>query len=111
MIYTMQKSDTFESIINDNTDKIIIVDFYADWCGPCKMMNSVFNRFENDEEINDKIKIIKVNVDIFQDIAELYNVRWIPAFLIIKNKGVVNQLTWFKKTQDLKKIIQETINN
>ena len=65
-----------------NSDKITIVDFYADWCGPCKMMSPIIDKIA---EENDNIKVGKLNVDEAQDIAVKYNVMSIPTIIIFKN--------------------------
>ena len=66
-----------------NSDKITIVDFYADWCGPCKMMSPVIDKIA--EEYAENIKVGKVNVDDNQELAMKYNVMSIPTILIFKN--------------------------
>ena len=65
-----------------NSDKMTMVDFYADWCGPCKMMSPIIDKIA---EENDNIKVGKLNVDDAQDIAMKYNVMSIPTIIIFKN--------------------------
>ena len=65
-----------------NSDKMTMVDFYADWCGPCKMMSPIIDKIA---EENDSIKVGKLNVDDAQDIAIKYNVMSIPTIIIFKN--------------------------
>lgn len=65
-----------------NSDKVTIIDFYADWCGPCKMMSPII---DNIAEENDNIKVGKLNVDEAGDIASNYNVMSIPTIIIFKN--------------------------
>jgi len=69
-----------EEVLESN--KTTIVDFYADWCGPCKMMSPVIDKIA---EENDNIKVGKLNVDEAQDIAMKYNVMSIPTIIIFKN--------------------------
>ena len=66
-----------------NSDKTTIVDFYADWCGPCKMMSPVIEKIA--EENAEKIKVGKVNVDENQELAMQYNVMSIPTILVFKD--------------------------
>ena len=66
-----------------NSDKTTIVDFYADWCGPCKMMSPVIEKIA--EENVENIKVGKVNVDDNQELAMKYNVMSIPTILVFKN--------------------------
>ena len=65
-----------------NSDKTIIVDFYAEWCGPCKMMSPIIDKIA---EENETVKVGKLNVDDAQDIAMKYNVMSIPTIIIFKN--------------------------
>jgi thioredoxin 1 len=65
-----------------NSDKTTIVDFYADWCGPCKMMSPIIDKIA---EENSNIKVGKLNVDNAQDIAVKYNVMSIPTIVVFKN--------------------------
>ena len=74
-------NDNFnEEVIN--SDKTVIVDFYADWCTPCKMMSPIINKIA---EENEEIKVGKLNVDNAQDVAIKYNVMSIPTIIIFKN--------------------------
>ncbi len=74
-------SDNFEKEVL-NSDKTTIIDFYADWCGPCKMMSPVIDEIA---EENDNVKVGKLNVDEAQNIAVKYNVMSIPTIIIFKN--------------------------
>ena len=68
------------------SDKKVLIDFYADWCGPCKMMSPVIDEIA--DEKGEEIKVGKVNVDENQDLAMEYNVMSIPTILIINNGEV-----------------------
>lgn len=70
------------------SDKTVLIDFYADWCGPCRMMSPIMDEIA--EEMSDKIKVGKINVDENQDLAMEYGVMSIPTILIIKNGKVEN---------------------
>ncbi len=71
-----------------NSDKPVVVDFYADWCGPCKMMGPVLDEISNE---NSNVKICKVNVDNEQSLAEKYGIMSIPAFILFNNGKVEKQ--------------------
>ncbi|MDH6368125.1 MULTISPECIES: thioredoxin [unclassified Breznakia] len=62
---------------------LVLVDFYADWCGPCKMQAPVLEEVQN--ELQDQVKIIKLNVDNDPAIAQNYNVMSIPTLVLFKN--------------------------
>lgn len=65
----------------------VLIDFYADWCGPCKMMAPVVEKMA--EELKGKVKVGKINVDEEPQLAEKYHVVSIPTFVIIKDGKVV----------------------
>ena len=75
---------SFEEIING--DKPVLIDFHADWCGPCKMIAPILN--EVADEYAGKIKICKVDVDSNTESAAKFNVRGIPTLLMFKNGTV-----------------------
>ena len=60
----------------------VIVDFYADWCGPCKMQSPILDEIA---EENDKVKVCKINVDEEPEITENYNIMSIPTMMVFKN--------------------------
>ena len=68
----------------------VLVDFYADWCGPCKMMSPVVD--ELSREYEGRLKVGKVNVDENTNVAQQYRVMSIPTILLIKNGQVVDQV-------------------
>lgn len=72
------------------SDIPVLVDFYADWCGPCKMMSPVLDQLSN--ELEGQIKIGKVNVDDDPELAGQYKVMSIPNFVLIKNGQIVDQV-------------------
>jgi len=85
----------------------VLVDFYADWCGPCKMMSPVVDALA--EQLADKIKICKCNVDDNGAIAEKYGIMSIPAFIIFKGGQAVSQQVGATSPDEFKKWIEENI--
>lgn len=71
------------------SDKPVLIDFYADWCGPCKMQSPIIDELA--EEYGDKIKVGKVNIDENMALAERYQVMSIPTLLIIKDGNIAKQ--------------------
>ena len=82
-------NENFNSEVKES-NKVVLVDFYADWCGPCKMMSPIIDAIA--KEVDDNFKICKLNVDEAQDIAYEYNVMSIPTLIIFKDGSVVNKL-------------------
>ena len=78
-------SDNFEAEVL-NSDIPVMVDFYADWCGPCKMMMPIVG--EMAEKFDGKVKVGKVNVDEQQELAGKFNVMSIPSFVFVKDGKV-----------------------
>ncbi|MEE8886284.1 MAG: thioredoxin [Eubacteriales bacterium] len=72
------------------SDKPVLVDFYADWCGPCQMMGPVVKDLA--EEYDGRVKVGKINTDEEQELAIRYGVSSIPNFVIIKNGQVVDRV-------------------
>lgn len=73
--------EKFNTLISSDTP--VLVDFYADWCGPCKAMGPAIQ--EVGKEVQGKARVIKVNIDKNQAAAMQYNVRAVPTFIIFKN--------------------------
>ena len=71
------------------SEKLVIVDFWATWCGPCRMLSPVLDEVE--EEMADKIAVVKVNVDDADEIAMRYRIMSIPTLVFIKNGQMVDR--------------------
>ena len=74
------------------SDKTVFIDFYADWCAPCKMLSPII---EGVAEENNDIKVAKINVDELQELAIKYEVMSIPTLVVIKNGQEVNRSVGF----------------
>ncbi len=95
MIKHLTKEDNLEDILKGGS---FLVDFYADWCGPCKMISPIL------EEITE-IDIIKINVDEHQDIAQSYGVMSIPTLIFFENSKEVKKEIGFKNKDEILNLI------
>lgn len=87
--------------------QITVLDFYAEWCGPCRALTPTINELIN-EYANDKdVKIIKVNVDEQPAIANKFNVRGIPNVVFIKNGELVNGFSGVRQKKEIIDIIND----
>ena len=84
-------------------DKMVVVDFWATWCGPCQMLAPVLSEIA--EEHKDTVKVCKVNVDEEQEIAMEFNIMSIPTLVIFKNGKVVKTTVGFHSKTELDGII------
>lgn len=96
----------FNTIINSND--LVLVDFYADWCGPCKMMLPILQEVKLD--LKNAVKIIKVNVDQHQDLASHFMVRGVPTLMLFKKGKMLWRQSGVVTTRDLKTIINNHLN-
>jgi thioredoxin 1 len=90
---------TFEKEVR-KADKPVLVDFWAQWCGPCRQIAPILE--ELSVELSDQVKIVKLDVDTNQELAQAYNIRGIPALLLFKNGEVAGQQMGALSKQQLK---------
>lgn len=80
-------SENFEEEVI-KSEKTVLIDFFADWCGPCKMLSPIIEKFAKE---NNETKVVKINVDDSPDLAVKYGVMSIPTLVVIKNGEEVNR--------------------
>ena len=86
-----------------NSDKTVLIDFYADWCGPCKMFSPIVESVATE---NENIKVVKIDVDNEQDLAIKYQVMSIPTTVVIKNGQEVNRAVGMMSKSDLIEMVK-----
>src|SRR5262245_41522017 len=85
----------------------VLVDFWAEWCGPCKMIAPILDELAN--EYDGKLKIAKINIDDQQNLAAQYGIRAIPTLLIFVNGQVSEQIVGMKPKRDLKTMLDRAV--
>eukprot|EP00092_Neocalanus_flemingeri_P005489 GFUD01005919.1.p2 GENE.GFUD01005919.1~~GFUD01005919.1.p2 ORF type:complete len:106 (-),score=34.79 GFUD01005919.1:661-978(-) len=90
MVHSVESMDDFNSQLAAAGDKLVVVDFHATWCGPCKMIAPHLQEMSNTME---DVVFLKVDVDECEDIAAKYEISAMPTFIFIKSKAKVADLT------------------
>lgn len=96
---------TDQNFAEVTAEGLVLVDFWAPWCGPCKMIAPVLE--ELDTELGEKVKIVKLNVDDNQETAGKYGVMSIPTLLLMKDGNVVDQVVGFQPKEALAELINK----
>ncbi|HWJ77815.1 MAG TPA: thioredoxin [Niallia sp.] len=104
MAITHATDQTFQS---ETGSGVVLVDFWAPWCGPCKMIAPVLE--ELDSEIGDNVKIVKVDVDENQESASKFGVMSIPTLLVLKEGEVVDKVVGFQPKEALSELLSKHI--
>lgn len=93
----------FDSIIS--SDKLTLVDFYATWCGPCKMQSPIIDKVK--ERYGDIVNILKVDVDHDNEIASVYSIHSIPTLILFKKGRILWRAGGLRQASDIEAKIKE----
>ncbi|MFW9873233.1 MAG: thioredoxin [Candidatus Thorarchaeota archaeon] len=104
-IIEIKSTEDFNKLLNDYPNKIIIIDFWAVWCGPCMFFAPVFKKLH--EEYKKDFIFVKVNVDENNTIAMKYSITGIPTTLFIKNGDVVNKIIGALNYEQMKQVLEK----
>ena len=102
-IIEVNSIEEFNKILKDYPDKIIIIDFWAVWCGPCMFFAPIFKKLH--KEFKNDFIFLKVNVDENSSVAMKYQITGIPTTLFIKNGEVVNKIVGAMNYDGMKKVL------
>jgi thioredoxin 1 len=105
-IKKVKMNSSFNNIIN--SEKPVLVDFYAIWCGPCKVLGPVLKEVK--DNLGDKVSIIKIDVDKNQQLASQYQVRGVPTMILFQNGKQLWRQSGVLDKSDIIKIILEKSN-
>ena len=86
------------------SEKKVLIDFWASWCGPCRMMSPVVDEIAG--EMKDSVKVCKINIDEEQNLAVKYNVMSIPTFVVLKNGKEVGRTVGVQDKQEIIKMLK-----
>lgn len=98
--------ETFNDVISGNG--LVLVDFFATWCGPCKMMHPVLEQVK--ATLGDKIRIIKVDVDKHNDTAERYGIQSVPTLMLFRNGEILYRQSGAMSKSDLMALLDPFLN-
>lgn len=96
-------SENFESEVL-KSKKIVLIDFYADWCGPCQMLSPIVDQVASEHE---DLKVVKINVDEAQDLAINYGVISIPTLVVIKDGQETNRAVGLISKNAIEELIKK----
>ena len=105
MEQTINRSETFADLVNG--DKPVLVDFTAEWCGPCKMMKPVLEELH--QKMGDTIRIIKVDIDRSPQASAHYNVNSVPTLILFQKGNILWRQSGVIPAPSLQKIINQFI--
>ena len=101
MAIYLQNEKDYENLIQSGK---VLVDFYADWCGPCQMQSPIIDKVA--QELGDKVKVCKVNVDEQPNLANRYGIASIPTVMLFKNGEVINTSLGYRPKNELETMLK-----
>ena len=100
-VLTITEQNFEEEVLK--ADKTVLIDFYADWCGPCKMMSPVIDEIA--EEVGETVKVGKVNVDENMNLAQQFGIMSIPTIIVFKNGNVATTFNGVTPKDEIKAVL------
>lgn len=108
-VYKMVKEvgDNNFNLEVENKKEVVVVDFWASWCGPCKMIAPVIEELSG--EFEGKVQFVKVNVDDNPEVSKKYRIASIPTIMVFNNGSVAETMVGFRPKQELKSVIERYV--
>ena len=97
------KKETFRDIISG--DKLVLIDFTAEWCGPCKMMKPILADLR--QRMGDKVRILKIDIDRSPAVSDAFNIQSVPTLMLIRNGNILWRQTGVMHANQLERIIDQ----
>jgi thioredoxin 1 len=107
MVVATSKESWENDVMKSNTP--VLVDFWAEWCGPCRMVSPILEKLG--ESMSDKIKIVKLNVDENQELALNYGIRSIPSLLIFRDGKEIARTVGVATEQSYEKFVHSSLSH
>lgn len=98
-----ENTETFSDIINGDT--LVLVDFFATWCGPCKTMSPILKDFAS--QMGDRVRVIKIDVDKAPNTAETYKIQGVPTLILFRKGEILWRQSGVVQKNQLVKIIND----
>jgi thioredoxin 1 len=102
---TENKRETFNEIIQG--DKPVLIDFFAEWCGPCKLMKPILSELR--QRMGDKIRILKIDVDKSPIVSSAFQIQSVPTLMVIHNKNILWRQAGVMQANQLENIINQLL--
>lgn len=100
---TQDKKETFGEIIGG--EKLVLIDFTAEWCGPCKMMKPILQELR--QRMGDKIRILKIDIDRSPAVSDAFGIQSVPTLMLIRNRNILWRQSGVMQTNQLEKVINQ----
>jgi len=104
MSYINVAEDNFKSEV-ENFEGVVVIDFLAEWCNPCKQFSPIFEKISDNYDDKDEIKFVKINIDNAKSLAAEYEIMSIPTLMILENGEVIKKKIGLMKEKDLNELI------
>ncbi|BAB73592.1 thioredoxin [Anabaena sp. FACHB-709] len=98
--------NSFEEMLS-GSDLPVLVDFYADWCGPCQMMGTILQQVNN--QLKDRIRIVKIDTEKYTELATQYQIAALPTLVLFKQGKPVDRIEGVLQTPDLVRRLQSFV--